>query len=121
MRRARRAWVHPPLTKMERRDAGPRNLCPLYGATVKLLCNDALESSPTHRSKRVSSCTHERVAALQYVRSALSRLKCTVFVSPGATVTRWKPFTSRTGRELVPDCWCKYSCATSSAVVVPLF
>src|ERR1700722_4127683 len=104
MRGAWSASVHLSLTKLERRYTGPCNLCPLYGATVKLLCNDALESSPTHRSKRASSCTHERVAALQYVRSALSRLKCTVFVSPGATVTRWKPFNSRIGRELVPDC-----------------
>src|SRR5271170_630670 len=104
MRGARSASVHLSLTKFERRHAGPRSLDLVYGATVKLPCNDALESSPTHRSKRVSSCTHERVAALQYVRSALSTLKCTVFVSPGATVTRWKPFSSRIGRELVPDC-----------------
>ena len=41
--------------------------------------------------------------------------------SPGASAMRSKPFSSRTGREALPDRWWIYSWATSSPALRPVF
>jgi len=47
--------------------------------------------------------------------------KVTVFVSPGASVMRWKPFSSFTGRVTLLMTSRMYSCTTSSPATGPVF
>jgi hypothetical protein len=71
-------------------------------ATRKLVCKDAVESPPTHTSNSSDSSTQALASGLQKLSSSLPTVKRTVFFSPGARRVRWKPLSSRTGREALP-------------------
>src|SRR5689334_5292066 len=80
----------------------PQCPVPLGALTSNVFVSVAFESPPTQTSNVDASLTHPRFAALQYRRSSGPTGNVTVFFSPGCSVTREKPFSSRTGRDAEP-------------------
>jgi len=72
---------------------------------VKLALCAAVESPPTKTSMVVVSITQSLVAAFQYRSSSGPSGKRNVCDSPAARVRRWKPLSSRIGRDADPYLW----------------
>ena len=73
------------------------------GRISNVVCSFAVESVPIQRPNVPGSIDHLCVWGLQKPSSFVSSFNSTIFRSPGFGVMRRNPFSSRTGRDELPE------------------